>query len=138
MSTRGKSVKYKPLLLLACSAKKRDADEWAAIELYRGTLFRAGRQWAEENGYNILILSALYGWVSPEVVIKPYDKRRKMSDPPPDWRVVAGRSGFYLGGQAYFRTAPASFKPLVPRLPMGKMVQAAIALLENGKLEPTP
>lgn len=106
-----------------------------AVNLYTGTIFRAGRQWAHENGYDIMILSALYGWVSPGCTIKPYDKRRKMSDPPPDWRVVHGRHGFYLGGMAYFRTAPPEFKPLVPRLPMGKMVQAAIALLKDKKLD---
>jgi hypothetical protein len=125
----------RPILLLACSAaKQRHLKKGQARDIYVGTLFQAGMTWAEENDVEVLILSAKYGWITPETIIETYNQRRKNSDAIPLW--PAG-SGYYLGGTAYFGRAPERFKSLVPFGPLGEMVRATLALLKNPKLAKT-
>lgn len=67
-----RSIVRTPLVLIGCSARKL-ASSAPARDLYRGDLFRKSVQWAEAQGYPWLVLSALYGIVSPDDVIAPYD-----------------------------------------------------------------
>lgn len=68
----GRRIVRTPLVLIGCSARKLESPA-PARELYRGDLFRKSVQWAEERGYPWIVLSALYGVVSPDDVIAPYD-----------------------------------------------------------------
>lgn len=107
-------------LLLACSAKKnRYLVRAPASCLYTGTLFRLGMKWAEQNGYNVLILSAKYGWVQPEQIIDTYDQKLTTPFIGP-WPETGG---FYLGGRMYFSQAPARFQPLTPGDKIGIMAK---------------
>jgi len=117
-----------PILLLACSAHKhRHLLEAPAKEIYVGTLFRAGMQWAMENNYQVLILSAKYGWITPDTVIQSYNQKRTSSKV----EYWPQGEGFYLGGSLYFGEAPESFKPLVPANSVGLMTSAVLKLLQD-------
>lgn len=67
-------------------------------------------QYAFENDLDVHILSAKYGFITPETVIERYDERRTT---PYDGAWPEGR-GYYLGGQVYFGKAPERFKTLIP------------------------
>lgn len=104
-----------PLLLLACSAAKLLHVGFApARDLYRGVLVQRGLRLAERRGWDVLILSALHGWVEPDRVIQLYDHMIKgiYRGPWPDGR------GFYIGADRYFRHAPDRFKPLLKEFPV--------------------
>lgn len=58
--------------LVACSKNKLAAPA-PAKELYQGQLFKAAREYCEQNYDTWLILSALHGLVSPGEIIAPYD-----------------------------------------------------------------
>lgn len=63
------------VIVLGCGKSKllRPAP---ARELYTGSLFRAGRRYAEALGVPWVILSALHGIVRPEQLLEPYDVQR--------------------------------------------------------------
>ena len=84
-----------PLLLLSCSARKAVVKKAPAGEMYTGALFIAGMKWAKENRFRVLILSAKYGWLTPETVIETYNTKRTT---PYEGTWPAGE-GFYLGLQ---------------------------------------
>jgi hypothetical protein len=67
-------VCLKVLVIIACSQRKANGPA-AAKDLYLGTLFRLGREFAETCGYDYRILSAKYGLLDPEELIEPYDVR---------------------------------------------------------------
>ncbi len=126
------------LLLVCCSGhKNRFFDELPAREMYGGLITRAGLRYAEENSLTPWILSAGYGFISPDTVIRRYDKR--FTNRSPYCGEFPEGSGFYLGGPAYFRNAPDRFKPLLPQsLPLGKMQAAILGLLVNADLPKVP
>lgn len=62
------------MIVVGCGkAKRKQAAE--ARELYIGSLFRAGRRYAEASGQRWMILSAEHGAIAPELVIEPYERR---------------------------------------------------------------
>ncbi|MDZ7788915.1 MAG: hypothetical protein U5L08_00180 [Xanthomonadales bacterium] len=65
--------KSRTVVLIACSSRKLDRPARAG-HLYQGTLFRASLDWARRQAADaICILSAKYGLVALDQVIKPYD-----------------------------------------------------------------
>src|SRR5271157_2546230 len=62
------------LVIIACSQRKND-EPAPAKDLYRGTLFRFAREYAETCGYDYRILSAKYGLLCPDDLIEPYNQR---------------------------------------------------------------
>lgn len=116
------------MLLLACSQTKNIANALLpAKERYTGSLFRVGITLAEERNLDVLILSAKYGFITPETLIPYYDHRLEAQ--------YAGAfpegEGFYLGGSDYFGNAPDRFKPLVAGAGIGDLVSAAQRLLKD-------
>ncbi len=61
------------LVLVSCSGPKLK-NPAPARDLYTSALFTKSRAWAEKNGSEWLILSALHGVVSPDTVVAPYDR----------------------------------------------------------------
>lgn len=114
------------VLVLACSKLKVEAPRIRAGDLYRGQIFLKGKSIAEQAGLPFWILSAKYGFISPDQVIDNYDEKFKKPFrgpfPPAPWH------GFYLGGSLYFKHMPQSFRPLVPSQQMGYMLQALTRL----------
>ena len=117
------------LLLLACSSsKKKDPGDLPAYLRYTGSLFRAGLTLSEEKGWEVLILSAKFGFVRKEALLPYYDNKFKKAYN----GLWPDGEGAYLGGPLYFSNAPSSFKPLVPNgLPIGEMVKQTQLLLED-------
>lgn len=97
------------LLLLACSKAKLKVEQIEAHRLYTGNLFKAGYSYGVKMGYDILILSAKYGFIKPGRIIAPYDERfsEVYTGSWPDGK------GYYVGGPLYFGNAPRRFEPLV-------------------------
>lgn len=115
------------LIILACSARKLSR-ACKAVDIYQGAIFKFGRQYAETNNYEIVILSALHGFLKPETVIEPYNVKMKKPYVGP-WPVG---EGFYVGGQLYFANAPQRFQPLVPPAKLGFML-SSLKQLTTGK-----
>lgn len=67
------------MILVGCGKSKLDRPA-AAKDLYTGSLFRAARRYAESTGETWAIVSALYGLVSSESRIAPYEHRLKKSE----------------------------------------------------------
>lgn len=59
--------------LVGCSALKSPTPA-AAREFYTSPLFRAAYAYAEKTADLVFVVSALYGAVTPEQVLKPYDR----------------------------------------------------------------
>lgn len=59
--------------LVSCVSQKRD-HECAASDLYVSDWFRKARRYAEASGCPWFILSAEYGLVAPDQVVKPYER----------------------------------------------------------------
>lgn len=122
-----------------------------AADAYTGTLFSLNRAYAEHFGNNWLILSAKYGFISPDFEIpENYEVTfsRKSTNPISNERlrqqieemqlnrypVVIG-----LGGAAYREAVSAAFLPHQARLifpfaglSIGRMLQATKRALEQG------
>ena len=62
----------KPLYLIACSAAKLDHAA-PADQLYTGQAFRLAMAAAARVDADVLILSGLYGAISPDAIIEPYN-----------------------------------------------------------------
>jgi len=67
-----------PLVVVPCGrtkvwAKFPDAGPTIASDAYTGTQFRAARRYAEAHGSSWVILSAKYGFISPDTRIENYD-----------------------------------------------------------------
>lgn len=60
------------VVLISCS-KSKLAKKAPARDLYTGRLFRKAVSWAEKQGYNWYVVSALYGLVHPDHSLEPYD-----------------------------------------------------------------
>lgn len=60
------------IAIIGCGASKL-SESAPARDLYTGNLFRAARDHVEARGLPWLILSALHGLISPDLVIAPYD-----------------------------------------------------------------
>jgi hypothetical protein len=76
------------LVIIPCGKKKIWDDgvtkgQVRAGDAYTGTLFKLGVRYAQEFDADWVILSAKYGYISPEVMIEPYDVTfsRKASNP---------------------------------------------------------
>lgn len=61
-------------ILIGCVSQKNEVP-MPAKDLYRSELFRRRRLWAEASGKPWWIVSAEYGLVDPDELIKPYDTR---------------------------------------------------------------
>lgn len=126
------SVPPNMILVLACSKEKLDIPRAAAGELYRGTIYRKGKDIAEKVGLPFWILSAKYGFIRPDQIVDNYDQKfKKPYDgpfPPAPWH------GFYLGGQLYFKHMPQSFQPLVTPAQIGYMLQELTILQRSPHL----
>ena len=61
-----------PLYLIACSAAKLDHAAPAA-QLYTGQAFKLAMAAAARADADVLILSGLYGVISPDAIIEPYN-----------------------------------------------------------------
>lgn len=70
------------IVLVGCGAKKSGAVSALAGELYTGTLFRAAKAWAERYADDWGVLSAAYGAVPHDWMIRAYDKKLVVND---DW-----------------------------------------------------
>jgi hypothetical protein len=78
--SRRRKTERRRLLILACSARKRAADEpIPAWELYDGAAFRVVKRLQREGSFpgnvDILVLSAMHGIISPLAKITTYDQR---------------------------------------------------------------
>jgi hypothetical protein len=67
-----------PLVVVPCGrtkvwAKFPDAGPTIASDAYTGTQFRAARRYAEAHGSHWVILSAKYGFISPDTRIENYE-----------------------------------------------------------------
>jgi len=116
------------ILLLACSGRKsKDPNPLPAKDRYQGVLVRTGLTLAEQEGYDVHILSAKFGFVRPDTPIPYYDQR--MAAPyTGEW--PKGK-GFYLGGKDYFGKCPTRFKPLVEGAGIGILAKAAQKLIKD-------
>jgi hypothetical protein len=98
------------LLLIACSKlKHRHLKEGKACDIYKGYLLTYGLQYAKENNLRPLILSAKYGFITPDMIIESYDMKRETEY---NGKWPKG-SGYFLGGKKYFSNAPRRFRALV-------------------------
>jgi hypothetical protein len=61
------------LVLTSCCKKKLNHPAPAG-ELYCGNMFRTVKDFAERKGYDLIIVSAKHGLVSPSQVLNPYEK----------------------------------------------------------------
>lgn len=69
------SPSARPLLLLACSGTKLDRPA-KALELYKGVMYSTfARHKSAEAPPSVVILSAEHGFLSPDIVIAPYNRR---------------------------------------------------------------
>lgn len=99
-------------LLLSCTKTKAPGEHPVpAGERYaKSRMFRAAIELAQYRGWEVLVLSARFGWVTLGQKITPYDQYMG--------KVYNGLfplgSGYYFGGQRYFKNAPTVYKPLVP------------------------
>jgi hypothetical protein len=66
------------MILIGCGKSKIDHAA-PARELYTGSLFRAARDYAEGKGKPWAIVSAKYGLLLPETMVKPYEQRLRGS-----------------------------------------------------------
>lgn len=131
-------INSRKLLLVCCSSNKnRFFETLPARDMYGGTLTLGGIRYAEENDLDCLILSAKYGFITPDTIITRYNQRFSKSKP---FRGEFPKGeGFYLGGPTYFGNAPPErFKPLFPELPIGKLLQALKQKLRDPKLNYVP
>ncbi len=63
-----------PLLVLACSGMKLDRPA-PALQLYRGVMYQTYRANVRPDAMpQVVILSALHGFIDPGLVIDPYDQ----------------------------------------------------------------
>lgn len=74
----------KKLLLIPCG-KEKLSERTIASELYIGSYFKAGLNFAINNGLKFKILSAKYGILEPTDLIEPYDLH--MKDTGEDYRL---------------------------------------------------
>jgi hypothetical protein len=67
-----KPARPKTLLITSCSATKLDHPA-PAKQLYCGDIFKKSLQLAQQNGWDVRIVSAKHGMVTPDTVLEPYD-----------------------------------------------------------------
>ncbi|GMG94624.1 hypothetical protein RN01_05185 [Cupriavidus sp. SHE] len=123
------AVPYSPdatlLLILACSGRKT-ATRARAIDLYHGVMYSTLRAHRKAEAMPaIVILSAEHGFISPEQMLDPYDRR--MTPQRAD-EMLAGLAGFaapgiwpdsigsafFAGGHEYRRVMRAILALLCP------------------------
>lgn len=69
----------KVLVITSCSKKKRSY-KTTASDMYQGQLFKMVKKFAKTNNFDFKILSAKYGLLNPDEIIKPYDKKLKNNE----------------------------------------------------------
>lgn len=118
------------LLLVACSAKKVSARyPLPARRRYAGGLLKLALKLGRSYGLKVLILSAKFGFVSPETPLPDYDQKRTEPYAGP-W--PKGR-GYYVGSDVYFGKAPRRFRRLLPRgLGIGRQLACLKRLIAEG------
>lgn len=122
-------------LLIFCGKNKAKLSGLVpARKLYRGRLVREAIKVAEKFSLEPLILSAKYGWISPDTLIEYYDERFT--------QVYQGTfpegKGYYLGGprSIYFRKVPKTYTPLTPGVRGAGDIYSALASMLRGELVP--
>ena len=63
----------KTLVITSCCKKKLNHSAPAG-QLYLGNLFKAAKKFSERKCYDLMIISAKHGLVSPSQILEPYDK----------------------------------------------------------------
>ena len=133
--------------------KQPDAGAVPAQDAYTGTPFMLNRQYAECFADQWLILSAKYGFITPEFIIpEPYNvtfnKRTTHPISVAELQQQVGASDLAafdlvvgLGGKEYRQRITEAFAPYNSQvafpfegLPIGKMMQATKRALERGEL----
>lgn len=131
-------------------SKQPSAGPTVAKDAYTGSPFKLNRRFAEREGYDWIILSAKYGFISPDFVLPgPYEItfKRKSSGPVKpealkqqveDLRLDQYVDVIGLGGKEYRAAIVAAFEDTViePRfpfagLPIGKAMQATKQAIEQ-------
>lgn len=131
-------------------SKQPSAGPTVAKDAYTGSPFKLNRRFAEREGYDWIILSAKYGFISPDFVLPvPYEItfKRKSSGPVKpealkqqveDLRLDQYVDVIGLGGKEYRAAIVAAFEDTViePRfpfagLPIGKAMQATKHAIEQ-------
>ncbi len=131
-------------------SKQPSAGPTVAKDAYTGSPFKVNRRFAEREGYDWIILSAKYGFISPDFVLPgPYEVtfKRKSSGPVKtealkqqvaDLRLDRYVDVVGLGGKEYRAAIVAAFEDTViePRfpfagLPIGKAMQATKQAIEQ-------
>lgn len=69
----------KILVITSCSAKKKK-ESMKAIDLYDGDFFRKVKKFVKLHNFDLRIISAKYGLLSPDDEIPPYNEKIKNSD----------------------------------------------------------
>ncbi|MHA1280971.1 MAG: DUF6884 domain-containing protein [Promethearchaeota archaeon] len=69
-------MEKKILVLTSCSYKKKKG-KMKAIDLYQGDFFKLVKKFAFLNNFDIQIISAKYGLLTPNSIIENYDKKLK-------------------------------------------------------------
>ncbi len=145
------------LVIVPCGQRKiwdryPNAGPVAARNAYTGPLFKVNREYAEKFGDRWVVLSAKYGFISPDFTIPgPYNVtfKRKQTCPIPvatlsdqvrhqslgQFQLVIG-----LGGREYVSVIRGAFAPWPVRLlfpfaglPIGKMMQATRRAIDSDK-----
>jgi hypothetical protein len=113
-------------LIISCSKLKIDTKVPVnAVDLYKGYMFKKAVLLARKRNWRIYVLSAKYGLIDWNTKILPYDKKQLV----PYNGLWPSGNGYFLGGDLYFKLAPAHIKRLVPRARQGYMLQALDKLL---------
>ena len=110
------------LVLMACSATKLSVAS-PAFDLYQGVMYETFRAHVKSHARpNVIILSALHGFVEPERIISPYEQ--KMTSARAD-EMVAGLMQF-MGSVQWPRSVRRVF--LAGGLQYRRVMKAAVAL----------
>lgn len=145
------------LVIIPCGSSKiwnrnPDIGPARASDAYTGTPFKLNREYAERFGDDWMILSAKYGFISPEFVIPgPYEVtfNRRSTNPISfdvlrhqvhEMEMVHFDLVVGLGGRAYREAVTAAFADTNVRLafpfaglPIGRMMQATRFTLDHNE-----
>lgn len=118
------------LFLIACSSAKTCHRIGPAKRIYNGALLHLCLRLARVKGWEPLILSGRYGFITPDTVIETYN-HKIYSRFKGKW--PAGR-GYFLGGKKYFEGCPPSFKSLLdPKLSYGERQREIHKMIRKSK-----
>lgn len=128
------------MILISCGGKKLKTEcPVQARYLYTGHFFSTMWKVASSLDADVRILSAKYGIILPNSMILPYDQKmdintaKKMRSFYKNFELI----GYHLLPRTYAEAiAENNIQRLIPVLPMGKMIQAALVLRQPKCLVP--